>query len=408
MKRCAPYVFLIAMFWLASCSGRISGQVFIDANNNGFYDFDESPASGVKLVITKDNKKFISGFTLPDGTFSVKGDTGVYCIAIDDPDISSSQTAVKNVLATSTPGTGTATPETTGTSSTGTTTPTTPVVPAAQPKKVLAPNCKEATIGRNIDFEIGIVKDYLADINDLPDRVQVTLGPGEERDVKIPFPCECDLRCTFPEVLDLSPQVGRLSPRSQPSIGLLEFNRATEPSPDVPGELSASTCTEQIRIKAKDDVSTQDVSAHIKCKAKCPNGENQLPTVPIKIAYGLNMELKQQMLDAVQLGGILNIDVVIKNRNGVKADGLRLTISVPTTVSVQSVEPASMCNFTHDLIRCDPIFDVGEREKVINVRYELPAIGSITQSTSYKITAILDGSRLERDVQDIISFTLTP
>lgn len=432
----------LPLLLLVSCSGQISGHIYIDENNNGLLDFDEPAASSVKVTITKDGKKFASGYTLPDGTFGVKGERGTFCVMVDKRSysIAAKGGAQKDVglhkqaatgeaatgLGTTTSGSSTETTSaadtttagssgssttsqtTSGAATSGGTTTTAPSAlsgNSSQSSEKLPENCKVWEIGRGITFEVGIKPDYLADVSVL-ERVELAMAPAEQRDVTISYPCGCDAKCFFPEVLEAQPQAANTTPESQPDIGVFEFQSSVSRDADADAnQLLSGVCVEKVRVKVKEDLPSKDISTSIKCKAICPDGEKDLPSIPVKIAAGVNVELMQQMFNTPRLGGTLNVDVVVKNKNGVRVDGLRLTIAFPEEITVDSF-PQENCEVTGDLIRCRPAFEVGEREKIFSIRYRMPA--TVRERLTLKVKATLDGTKIERAVEDTISFTLSP
>lgn len=78
----------VSMLTLSSCSGKIDGQIFYDANNNGIFDEGEKAAGYVKVMVMRNDKLHAEGYSNQLGYFSAKSPgKGTYCVKVDTSNI---------------------------------------------------------------------------------------------------------------------------------------------------------------------------------------------------------------------------------------------------------------------------------------------------------------------------------
>lgn len=75
---------LLNLFFLASCTGSLTGSVYLDLNNNEEKEDAEPLITGAEFTVTKDDADYKTGTTNSDGEFKVKLDgSGNYCVEVD-------------------------------------------------------------------------------------------------------------------------------------------------------------------------------------------------------------------------------------------------------------------------------------------------------------------------------------
>lgn len=70
-----------------ACPGKIGGVVYFDENRDGVKEETEPGAPHVKVVFTRDGKKWVEGYTRSDGTFEIRSKRGYICFQVDPKQI---------------------------------------------------------------------------------------------------------------------------------------------------------------------------------------------------------------------------------------------------------------------------------------------------------------------------------
>lgn len=351
---------MIAGLILASCSGSINGQVFLDKNQNGTMDADETGIAYAKLVVTRDGKVIAEKYSDGNGAYTVhvRQRKGQLCIK---PDLTYAQenlnfiqssmgkaAKIKTLKAetSTTPGTstgtGTDTGGETGSSETGDTT-----VDTNQPAK---PEPPEGKIGdqycynfknKGLEVNIPVKVDFEAALSEMPTRLEAKCFSGAACEIKIPYPTGCQL-----DTIYLPPEL--VADPAQPGISFsASLNSVSFEQPALTGSNSGKAVSTtgsaisisgfevaDLKLKVKDDASDTDLT--LNPTAQCLGETLDLQKIPISIKRDINYAVYQHTAKTLDLhpGDQVDVEVTVDNKGQSPLIDGELTFTSPDGASL--------------------------------------------------------------------------
>lgn len=379
------FLFFLSLF-IAGCSGKIEGFIFLDTNGNQLADPRERTLGNVALKVTYDGASVGKSRTSASGTFTWPiRESGYYCVEIDEPTLSQSILAqmasgrlpVRSV-ASSRPNVNVGPPvqniahqivasandeedkkeEEKKEEKDEETETETPKVTEPD-KRDFGLVCKN-TEGGNLKMDIPFVIDYSADIDQMPPPLKQTHRLGEEFQINIPNILGCNLKPLFvPDALQafwpVDPnQVDPNILKIDPDIGRVDFKEGIT-------DTSVS-----LHLKAKETIpfGTYTVPP-IEPKVTCP-GDPEIPlnAFEIEIIATPSVKIQQTLPGSTRAGGRMNWRIAVENKMG-RELSLKLTGVVPTAGVTLRNAGGGDCHMNGNQVECDLILGPARTQTIV-------------------------------------------
>lgn len=417
----------LRLFWIlmavasTSCSGRIAGTVFIDANGNHIHDPDETGVAGAVFTVNRDGALVTSGVTQTDGTYEVPWSKVGKEVCIKVSSASGRRTAAagatagaaasvsKGIFKSETTPESTPTDSGSGTSGetssdTSSTTSTTSSTTSAATQRVKSLEGCDPGKSVNVALDIPIERDLADQVGRLPEPMDIKVKPGETFVYYIHYPASATLQSLFlPSVIE---RVGQGSAVAA-NLGRVEFSASVDPAMVTTSTSLAEDdiATQGIVLRAKADLPLDRYETTLQPIALAPDDApiTNLPAQKIIIEAESDVSLSLGVLSGGPvLGQNVEFEVTILNRNGQRYTGADLSIKLPAFTAVDGALP-DYCDNQISEVHC--VFDLTEVEKKLpSIRFKLPA--EIQNDTAFKTEATLTLPGVEEAVVDDFEFSI--
>lgn len=364
------------LLFISGCSSSLTGQVFVDKNNNGVMDADEVGVPNAKIIVTRDDETVAEKYADVNGVFTVrlKNTSGKTCVRTDLSyaqnnlgflqSSSGKAEAIKSLtvhplaqIAGST-GTGTSTSTTSSTvgdntsAGSNTTTSGTTTQPTFQAGWYGDQYCKDAQ-GKGFSVEIPVTVNTSEAISELPTRLEVKAYTGASFDLKVPYPKECTVYVPLTDDFVFTPasqdglsydsSLNIVSSEASAQTSKAETTQSSSamPSITVQGNFSVA----DIKLAIKDDIDLDattnsksiKISPYVTCPGTDTNQHTALQTIPVTITRDINAAVYQKVNPAGSLSGnqqvTLTVGIENKGKSPILDGELNVTIPDGTTLS---------------------------------------------------------------------------
>lgn len=391
---------------VTGCSGSVNGQVFLDKNNNGSADFDESGVPFAKISITHNEKAIASGYTGPDGEFKIKSrGKGEYCVSIiEDPDTNpylASPTKAQlfpgtTVAPATTPPATTAEEKKDESSTDDKQETTTTTQPAGWKGNKY---CLASAGSWGVEIAVPVGLDRKAALDDAVP-ISRTVGAGEEFYLALPIQEGGTLMpLTLPEGLEYV-RAGQTGIGFDAELNRLTFSENLSEliakSAEIKAQVTAPVVTPQVeifrlRLRAAKDVKDGG-SVEIKPIIEFGSEKIALNPITIKFTRDISANIMLDLKGRTLPGNTVTLNVIIENTGKVQIDKASAKVTIPAEITVKEPLPAGVRNFGSGVI-----IDVrklpGGEKLTVELELIMPAI--LPTNMKFAIPATLDSEELE-------------